>query len=152
MKTTTERRKAGNAEERKLVEFFRTPEAGILASEGDADNISPAECAIRAMRRLIAQLGTLLTNGTGFVERDAYGVAAMEALDEVRRARGMFGPMASMHEGYAVILEELDEVKEIVWLKQKNRNLADARKEVLQVAAMCIAFAAELCTEERGRR
>lgn len=90
--------------------------------------------------------------GTGFVGRDAYGIAAMDALDEVRRARTMFGPMASMHEGYAVILEELDEVKEIVWMKQKNRDLDKARKEVLQVAAMCISFAAELCTEERGRR
>lgn len=150
-----ERRKSANAEERKLVEFFRSPEGAQIGVDGDHDGLSPADTAIRAIRRGLV-LGKPSTDapviGRGIIDRDAYGIAAMDALAEVQRARQMFGPMASMHEGYAVILEELDEVKEIVWLKQKNRNLADARKEVLQVAAMCLAFAAELCTEERGRR
>jgi hypothetical protein len=80
-----------------------------------------------------------------------YEYAARMAVEEVVRARSMFGPMYNMHEGYAIILEEQDEVKEIVWQKQKNRDLVAARKEAIQCAAMWIAFAVEVCNEERGR-
>lgn len=80
-----------------------------------------------------------------------YELAAQLAVEEVVRARSMFGPMYNMHEGYAIILEEQDEVKEIVWQKQKNRDLLQAKKEAIQCAAMWIAFAVEVCNEERGR-
>lgn len=144
----TERRKAGNSEERKLVEFFRSPEGDQLGRDGDHDNLSPADTAIRAMRRLNARNASLPP-----VEvRDAYSDAAEAALAEVRRAREMFGPMASMHEGYAVAMEECEEVWDIVKMKQKLRDLPHARKEAIQAAAMWLAFAVEVCTEERGRR
>lgn len=39
-----------NAEEAKLVAFFRSPEGDALGRAGDYDNLSPAETAIRAMR------------------------------------------------------------------------------------------------------
>lgn len=80
-----------------------------------------------------------------------YEFAASLAVAEIVRARSMFGPMYNMHEGYAIILEEQDEVKEIVWQKQKNRDLAAAKKEAIQCAAMWLAFAVEVCNEERGR-
>ncbi len=40
------------SEEAKLVAFFRSPEGEALGQQGDHDNLSPAETAIRAMRRL----------------------------------------------------------------------------------------------------
>jgi hypothetical protein len=80
-----------------------------------------------------------------------YEFAAELAVAEIVRARSMFGPMYNMHEGYAIILEETDEVKEIVWQKQKARDLVAARKEAIQCAAMWLAFAVEVCNEERGR-
>lgn len=43
-----------NAEEEKLVAFFRSPEGDKLGRDGDYDNLSPAETAIRAMRHLTA--------------------------------------------------------------------------------------------------
>lgn len=42
-----------NAEEEKLVAFFRSPEGDKLGREGDYDNLSPAETAIRAMRKVL---------------------------------------------------------------------------------------------------
>jgi hypothetical protein len=61
-------------------------------------------------------------------------------LAEYRRARLKFAPMRGPHEGYAVILEELDEA----WDEIKANNIPMARKEMLQVAAMALAFLVEV--------
>jgi NTP pyrophosphatase (non-canonical NTP hydrolase) len=78
----------------------------------------------------------------------------LEAIEtELRRARIElgYGPMHSAHEGFAVLMEEVDELKAHVWMKQKNRDLKAMRKEAIEVGAMAVAFAAEVCDEERGR-
>ena len=80
---------------------------------------------------------------------DAYRKAAYDALTEVRRARTLFPKgMNSAHEGYAVLLEEVDELKAHVWMKQSKRDYAAMRKEAIQVAAMALAFAVEVCDAE----
>ena len=56
----------------------------------------------------------------------------------------------SAHEGFAVLLEEVDELKTHVWTKQRNRNLAEMRKEASQVAAVALRFMRDL--DEFGRR
>ena len=66
--------------------------------------------------------------------------AADLILAEFKRARTKFAPMRGTHEGYAVILEELDEA----WDEIKANNLPKARKEMLQVAAMALAFLVEV--------
>lgn len=79
--------------------------------------------------------------------------AALNAVSaEVNRARAAWPRFNSAHEGNAVLLEEVDELWEHVKTKQKNRDLAAMRKEALQVAAMAIRFATEVCDEERGRK
>lgn len=65
---------------------------------------------------------------------------AQAILGEYRRARLRFDPLRGPHEGYAVILEELDEA----WDEIKANNLPKARKEMLQVAAMALAFLVEV--------
>lgn len=60
--------------------------------------------------------------------------------EEYVRARKKFSPMRGPHEGYAVILEELDEM----WDAIKENNIPHARKECLQVAAMALAFLLEV--------
>ena len=54
--------------------------------------------------------------------------------------------------GLGVLAEEFAELIEQVFTKQENRDLAAMRKEAIQVAAVALRFAAELCDEERGRR
>lgn len=49
-------------------------------------------------------------------------------------------PFNSAHEGYAVILEEMDELKEHVWKKQHSRDIVAMRAEAIQVAAMAVKF------------
>lgn len=76
---------------------------------------------------------------------DNYEIATQEVLTEVRRAKTMFKEnFVNQHEGYAVILEELDELWEEVKKNQRNYNITAQRKEAIQCAAMCIRFVAEL--------
>jgi hypothetical protein len=58
-------------------------------------------------------------------------------------ARRRFGPFNSTHEGYAVILEELDELWEAIRIKGHTDE--DRYLEALQVATMAVAFLAECC-------
>src|ERR1017187_8379793 len=67
-----------------------------------------------------------------------------EVWNEVRRAMVLHKGINSLHEGYAVILEEMDEFWEQVKINPKKLSAADQgrrikelRKELIQVAAMC---------------
>ncbi len=62
-----------------------------------------------------------------------------EIMNELLRAQSLgFGLFDSPMEGYAVILEEADELKAEVWKNQKTRDLARMRKEAIEVAAMAL--------------
>lgn len=58
----------------------------------------------------------------------------------------------SAHEGFAVLKEEVDELWEHVKTNQKKRHIADMKKEAIQIAAMALRFALEVCDEESGRK
>ncbi len=64
---------------------------------------------------------------------------------EYERATSKFGSFNSAHEGYAVILEELEELKGEVFLKKEARDWQHMRKEAVQVAAMAIRFITDVC-------
>jgi hypothetical protein len=61
---------------------------------------------------------------------------------ELKSATRKFGPFNSVHEGYAVILEELDEL----WaaIKDKKSNDEALLKEAIQVGAMAMRFVYDL--------
>ncbi len=73
--------------------------------------------------------------------------AVDDAVRELQGAVRRYGPMASAHEGYAVILEELDELKAEVWKSPKKRDMRAMRAEAVQVAAMALRFVCDVCGE-----
>lgn len=82
---------------------------------------------------------------------DLLVAASADAYDEARMAAKAWPPMHSAHEAFAILLEEVDELKAHVWTNQKARQLFAMRREALQVAAVALRFAAEVCNEEVGR-
>lgn len=62
--------------------------------------------------------------------------AVNQVFEEYKRATQKFGPFKSTHEGYAVILEELDEA----WDEIKTNNRERATEEMIQVAAMVLRW------------
>ncbi len=74
-----------------------------------------------------------------------YNKTCQEVYDEICRAKSMFpNDFVNQHEGYAVLLEEVDELWTEVKKNQKVYDLAAQRKEAIQIAAMAIRFATEL--------
>jgi len=68
-----------------------------------------------------------------------------EIIREAIRARKHFPSFNSHHEGYAVILEELDEVWDEIKKKSEIRDLEHMRREMIQVGAMVLRFLYDLC-------
>lgn len=69
----------------------------------------------------------------------------LEVVEELRRAIAKHKRFNSAHEGYAVILEELDELWDEVRAWQPGQDFSKMRKEALQVAAMGLRFLYDLC-------
>jgi hypothetical protein len=74
---------------------------------------------------------------------------ALEIAESYRKARAKHAPMRGAHEGYAVLLEEVDELGDEVKRWQPDAPNHDAmRKEALHVAAMALAFLIEVAPKE----
>ena len=67
-------------------------------------------------------------------------------VDEYIRARMKFPKMASPHEGYAIIKEEVDELWELI--KQNKGKSKEAADEIRQIGAMCLAYQLEVILGE----
>lgn len=72
--------------------------------------------------------------------------------DELNNAIAAWPAFNSAHEGFAVLAEEVDELWEHVKTNQRKRDLKAMRKEAIQVAAMAMRFALEVCDEGSGRK
>ena len=74
-----------------------------------------------------------------------------EVYEETDNAMSANAPMHSLHEGYAVILEEVDEFKAEVWKNPRKHpdRMVLARKELIQIAAMAIRAIYDVTDKER---
>ena len=64
--------------------------------------------------------------------------ALTEVGSEVLRAQSLYGSTRGIHEGYAILLEELEEYWDEVKAAKVNALTPAMRKELIQVAAMAI--------------
>ncbi len=62
----------------------------------------------------------------------------LEVEQEDYLAMAMHEPMNSVHEAYAIILEELEEFWQEVRKRKNKRDIRNMRKELIQIAAMAI--------------
>ncbi len=80
------------------------------------------------------------------------GQAQSDTFHECSKAMQAWPKFNTAHEAYAVLLEEVDELWDHVKTNQKKRNIEDMRKEAIQVAAMALRFAVDVCDEVTGRK
>lgn len=66
-------------------------------------------------------------------------------IGELHRASSLFPPFTSAHEGYAILLEEVDELWEEVKKSPAQRDPEKLRAEAVQVAAMALRFLQDVC-------
>ena len=76
------------------------------------------------------------------------GNAARAIINECVDAMDRYPRFNSAHEGYAVLLEELDELKAEVWKSPKNRDPQAMQEEAIQVGAMALRFLVDVCQWE----
>lgn len=69
---------------------------------------------------------------------DSTQIAVREVTDELVRARAKHKNMNSLHEAYAVILEEVEEFWDEVKLKASERTPEQISSELTQIAAMAL--------------
>lgn len=61
-----------------------------------------------------------------------------DVAEEVERSEKHGSKFASLHEAYAVMAEEMDEVWDITKMKKRDRGMNKLRDELIQVAAMAV--------------
>lgn len=74
-----------------------------------------------------------------------YRLATDEVMWELEIATRRYGKFASPHEGYGLLLEEVDELWDEVKKKPAKRSKSLMRNEACQVAAMAIRFMTDCC-------
>lgn len=70
--------------------------------------------------------------------------AIKRVIAEYERVRALHGPFHSQHEGYAVILEEVDELWESI---REALPLGLVTQEAIHVGAMSLRFLIDLCPD-----
>jgi hypothetical protein len=81
-------------------------------------------------------------------ERKEYGGMTQFEINvaiELQNAKAKYRPMASAHEGWAVIREEIDELWDEVKKKPSKRDTIAMYEELVQIAAMAQRMAADIC-------
>lgn len=69
-----------------------------------------------------------------------------EIAQEMDHAEMKFGPLKNGHEGYGVLMEEVDELWDAVKQQYSPKRTALMRKEATQVGAMAARFMKDVCS------
>ena len=71
-----------------------------------------------------------------------FSTASLKAMLELQKATEKYGKFNSSHEGYAVILEKMDELWGLI---KSNASQELLEKKAKQVAAMALRFLVDIC-------
>lgn len=112
---------------------------------------SPTEIYVKKLGALIPASDSFDFSNFVYVTSEIENILK-EVKDEVLLATQNWPPFNSAHEGFAIMMEEVDELKEHVFTNQKKRDLAAMRKEAIQVAAMAVRFIHDVTDEVNGRK
>lgn len=86
-------------------------------------------------------------------EKDAVGFVCVEVMNEVNRSKILYPEeFRSPHEGLGIIAEEFGELQEHIFMNHKRRDVAAMRKEAIQLAAMEVKFAVDICDGGRNHK
>ena len=72
--------------------------------------------------------------------------------NELKKARSGHGRQSSAHEGYAILLEEVDELWDEVKKKQNIRDPKAMLAEIVQVASCCQKMAEDVIIPTIGKK
>lgn len=78
------------------------------------------------------------------IEKDT---AIKLVVDELENANNKFALFNSSHEGYAVLLEEVDELWDEIKNNKDPMSIMNQKKEAVQIGAMAIKFLMSCCKE-----
>jgi len=78
-------------------------------------------------------------------------LVATEVRNELTKAVAAFPAMRSAHEGYAIILEEIEELWEAIRNNKSDEANDRQRKEAIQVAAMAMRFVIDISDQGKHR-
>jgi NTP pyrophosphatase (non-canonical NTP hydrolase) len=109
------------------------------------------ETDLEALQELVTKQSESIRNLEVLLQRFESPIL-MAVAQEWKNATEKWPVFNSAHEGFAVLLEEMDELWDHVRTNQKNRDLNAMKREAIQVAAMGLRFATEVCDDERGRK
>lgn len=82
---------------------------------------------------------------TSLARDKALASASRAMIVECLSAMSKFPGFHSAHEGYGVLLEELDELWDEVKKSPEKRDLMAMRNEAVQVGAMALRFLIDVC-------
>lgn len=71
----------------------------------------------------------------------------LEVAMEYTRAISLHGHFHSLHDGYGVMAEEFDEFWDEI--KARHPDRSKLKEEAIQLAAMCLKFVDDFCTDEQ---
>lgn len=83
--------------------------------------------------------------------KNSLGWVLNEVSREIQQAQRKYPTFNTAHEGYAVLLEEVDELWEHVKVKQGLRLTHEMRKEAIQIAAMAVRFVLDICSNNKSQ-
>ena len=85
----------------------------------------------------------------GMTDAEKRGEVLRRIAKELERATALHGPMASAHEGYAGIKEELDELWGEVRKRSSYRRTDLTEEKAIQTAAMAARFVVDVIWRQR---